>query len=277
MLKSKQPNKNKNSVIFYEGPSVLDGKPIVGILSNLESPSKNSKTGAYMVQTYIMRADISPLTAVYTDNEARKSVAGVPEARFGKEDSFPKAAVPVELIEKEDYSVCGNCPLKPSNQNVCYVNIAQAPSNIWKAYKCDRYLKFQDYPLDRVGRRTLRFGAYGDPTAIPFAAWQPLIDKFPEYTGYTHQWATCDRVWQNYLMASCETAKQREKAIAQGWRTTRITKDGSDLLDNEILCRNQAENIHCETCKLCDGVGKHGVDIVFKVHGAKRSHFATNF
>lgn len=237
---------NLNSCVFYEGPSVLDGKSIVGIVSNLTAPSKNTKTGAYVAQAYIMRSDISPLTAAYEDG---------------------------------DYSVCGNCPLKPSNQNICYVNLAKAPSNIWKAYKRDRYLTLEDYPLDKVGDRLLRFGAYGDPVAIPFEAWQPLVVKFLSRTGYTHQWRTCDRSWQKYLMASCETVEQVVDARLQGWRTARVVNQGDDLLDNELLCRYQAEEAialkpHCEQCKLCDGnMSKHHTDIVFNIHGARRKHF----
>jgi hypothetical protein len=263
---------NWNSCVFYEGPSVLDGKPIVGILSNLIAPSKNTKTGAYVAQAYIMRADISPLTAAYTDNG--------------------------------DYSVCGDCPLKPSNQNICYVNLAKAPSNIWKAYAANRYLTLKDYPLDAVGRRLLRFGAYGDPTAIPFTAWQPLVAKFPQHTGYTHQWQTCDRIWQKYLMASCETTEQVEEARSQGWRTTRVINPSDGLLDGELLCRNQARSgvalkdylrvaevssvestekeaqdaialkPNCEDCRLCDGnMGKSKTDIAFVVHGSRKKHF----
>ena len=51
-----------NGVILYEGPSLLDGEPIVAILTGLRSSSCNRKTGA-MLQTWIMRADVSPAEA----------------------------------------------------------------------------------------------------------------------------------------------------------------------------------------------------------------------
>ena len=50
--------KPMKSFIFYRGPSMLDGAPIVAIATD----SSNSKTGG-MVQTWILRADIDPVTA----------------------------------------------------------------------------------------------------------------------------------------------------------------------------------------------------------------------
>ena len=52
--------KNPNGYIIYEGASLLDGKPIVAIA--LTGKSTNTKTGA-MIQTFIIRSDIDPLTA----------------------------------------------------------------------------------------------------------------------------------------------------------------------------------------------------------------------
>ena len=47
---------------FYEGPSMIDGSPIVAIAT---ISSRNGKTGS-IVQTWIMPADIDPLTAIKT-------------------------------------------------------------------------------------------------------------------------------------------------------------------------------------------------------------------
>ena len=48
--------------IIYQGPSLLDGLPIVAIATYSD---KNTKTGK-VLQTYIMRSDISPLDASKT-------------------------------------------------------------------------------------------------------------------------------------------------------------------------------------------------------------------
>ena len=46
-------------MIIYQGPSLIDGSPIVAIAI---AQSGNVKTGN-MVQTYIIRADMSPMEA----------------------------------------------------------------------------------------------------------------------------------------------------------------------------------------------------------------------
>ena len=61
--------------LLYDGPSRLDRAPIIVLATGIDTPSKNQKTGP-MVQTYILRKDISPSEAV----------------RSGA-----------------DYSICGNC------------------------------------------------------------------------------------------------------------------------------------------------------------------------
>jgi hypothetical protein len=48
--------------VFYDGPSALDGAPIIGIAV---LKSRNAKTGD-MIQTFILRADESPLSAIDT-------------------------------------------------------------------------------------------------------------------------------------------------------------------------------------------------------------------
>lgn len=52
--------------VIYEGPSVLDGAPIVAIAV---TASDNRKTGN-MVQTYILRRDVHPSEALRTGDDA---------------------------------------------------------------------------------------------------------------------------------------------------------------------------------------------------------------
>jgi len=51
--------------IAYEGPSKIDGAPIVVIVNKINGDSKNDKTGA-IVQTFIIRSDIAPMAALQT-------------------------------------------------------------------------------------------------------------------------------------------------------------------------------------------------------------------
>ena len=66
--------------VFYRGKSPIDGAPIVAI-ATLES--KNGKTGD-MVQTWILREDISPLMAIKTG--ADRSICGNCVHRGAEED-----------------------------------------------------------------------------------------------------------------------------------------------------------------------------------------------
>lgn len=86
-------------MILYEGPSMLDGAPIVAIAT---MGTRNRKTGP-MLQTWIMRADVAP-------TDARKS--------------------------GEDASVCGDCPHR---DGTCYVTLWQAPLAVWRAYRRGSY------------------------------------------------------------------------------------------------------------------------------------------
>jgi hypothetical protein len=76
--------------ILYKGPSVLDGAPIVVIAT---MSTNNGKTGD-MVQTWILRDDVSPLEATKTG---------------------------------QDSSVCGECPHRHYLGGACYVTVFQAP------------------------------------------------------------------------------------------------------------------------------------------------------
>ena len=46
-------------MIIYDGPSMLNGKPIVAILTNINNPSVNTKT-VDMIQATIMPQGIKP-------------------------------------------------------------------------------------------------------------------------------------------------------------------------------------------------------------------------
>jgi hypothetical protein len=94
------------SGIIYNGPSLLDGKPIVVIAT---FSNRNTKTGA-VVQTYILRSDINPLEASKTG---------------------------------EDFSICGDCTMRgevttdPARKQAkgrrCYVNLGQGVLIVFKS------------------------------------------------------------------------------------------------------------------------------------------------
>ena len=233
--------------IFYRGPSVLDGSPVVGIAT---LSSTNIKTGPKgkrnMVQTWILRADMSPIEA---------SKAG------------------------EDSAICGACPHRHSLGGACYVNIGQAPLGIYRAFKRGAYPDLSDNPeaiAEALAGRAVRLGAYGDPAALPLDdAWRPLLASVTAWTGYTHQarHPNFDKGLLRYCMASADTPKQAQKLQAKGARTFRVKSAGAPLMSGELLCLSESKGVKCIDCGLCDGANREAPSIVIDVHGSRSSRF----
>ena len=230
-----------SSYILYEGPSRIDGAPIVVIATGFKVKSNNIKTGD-MIQTWILRQDMKPTEAVKT---------------------------------KQDVSVCGDCPHRGTS---CYVNVFQAPNNIWRAYVAGKYQQAKPDELGTLFKeRKVRFGAYGDPAAAPLHIWKAIASHAAGYTGYTHQWKDKKNAgFAKYCMASVDAVAEKTAAEARGFRTFRIRKS-SDHLDaiqaREVVCPASDEAGHliqCEQCMACNGTqsNRRG-SIAIIVHGSK--------
>ena len=215
-------------MIIYEGPSMLNGKPIVAILTNINNPSVNTKTGD-MAQLTIMPKGIKPSDAVKTG---------------------------------EDDAVCGDCNRRPSTAKAnglkpCYVN-PRAPNSIHRAYERGSYSTGIPEQLNKP----LRLGMWGDPAAMPYEIAKGLADMAPKHTGYTHQWARFPE-FNSICMASVDTEAQRLEANALGFRTYRVRDVGAPLMDGEIDCpeSDKSRNIQCADCGLCAGMAVKAKDI----------------
>lgn len=227
------------SGILFEGKSLLDGSPIVVIAI---AQSNNAKTGN-MVQTYIIRSDIDPITANRTGS---------------------------------DYAICGNCkhrgkanPDKTSglaDNRSCYVNLGQGVMQVYKAYKAGKYPILTPEQARIMGNaRMVRLGTYGDPAAIPFAVFEPLLSCAIGHTGYSHQLGLVPV--DPRLMVSADTAQEATKAQSKGYRTFRVIPIGStDRAQNEVICPATTHNVQCKDCGLCDGT-KKGKNVVIEAHG----------
>jgi len=149
-----------SGLVFYQGPSLLTGDPIVGIVT---FDSKNPKTGP-MAQAWILRADVDPSTAVKSG---------------------------------DDRAICGDCQHRSPEGHIgrsCYVIWWLGPAKVYKAYRQHAYTVSNDSEL--IGAMMLgshvRLGAYGDPAAIPYSRWLDVIRCASGHVGYTQQWRTCD-------------------------------------------------------------------------------------
>jgi len=220
--------------VLYEGPSAINGENIAAILT---LNSSNVKTGN-MAQLWILAKDTAPHIAQKTG---------------------------------EDSAVCGDCPIKKE----CYVLTFQGPLSVWNAYKRGSYMRISaNTPIfDRhifielVSTLIIRFGAYGDPAALPKWLIKSIAENCKDFTGYTHQWNKRKfNFLKNYFMASVETKKLAEKAIKKGFRYFRIKQSRADNFENEIDCPSD-NGVQCIDCKLCNG-SKQAANITIEAHGA---------
>lgn len=235
MLWRKKIKTKKNQTVLYDGPSQLTGEPILLVVTGTKTKSQNRKTGD-MLQAWILPKNIKPVDAV---------------------------------VSGADEMVCGDCKHRPSKGGACYVNVGQAPSGIWKALK--------DYTVadpSVIQGAVIRFGAWGDPAAIPAHVWKPIVESASRWTAYTHQWKDLDVKDWGWCMASVDTWKEYHQAKKAGWRTFRaILEDETQFSDKEIECLADAKDLQCSKCLLCDGNGRSSKikDIYIKVHGRSRS------
>jgi hypothetical protein len=224
--------------VIYDGPSMIDGKRIVAIVTGLTG-SRNAKTGA-MVQTYIIRPDMAPIEAVRTG---------------------------------ADVSICGGCVHRgdgTGGERSCYVTLVHGPRVVYDAYSRGIY---QDASPEAVAHvvagRMVRLGTYGDPAAVPLMVWEALIARTAGWTGYSHQWQTLTAGWSRLLMASVDSVEQMDEAHEQGWRTFRV---GSEPVRGvEINCPASEEagkRVQCIDCLLCMGsTSRSGKSIQIAPHG----------
>jgi hypothetical protein len=231
--------------VFYDGPSMLDGQPIIGIA--VTTKSQNGKIGN-LVQTYILRADAHPVDAIRTG---------------------------------DDVSICGDCPHRrnpATGARTCYVNVGQSVAAVYGAWARGSYplIDPRDAALQLAGR-IVRLGSYGDPAAIPVKHWRDLLTHAAGRTGYTHQWRNRPE-FRDLIMASADSALDRDVARSIGWRTFRVRTADEALAAREIVCPASPEGNNrrtCETCQACDGAAGNAAraSIAIIVHGASARRF----
>jgi hypothetical protein len=240
MTTSTQPN----GAVIYRGPSMLDGAPIVVIVTGLGKGSTNAKTGS-LLQTWILRDDVSPVDAIHSGQDA---------------------------------SICGACPHRGTVENgrnvgrSCYVAVFQAPRNVWQSERRGLYptLTPDEARAAFVGKK-VRLGAYGDPVAVPLDLWETVLTDADAFTGYTHQWRTCAPAFARLVMASCDSQADYIDAKAAGYRTFRVRTANEVRNTREVVCPASKEAGKKTTCAACLACGGHDskakADITIISHG----------
>ena len=253
-------NIKPRSSIIYNGPSLIDGSPIVCIAI---IGSSNIKTGAgnrNMLQTYIIRSDMSPMEA---------SKTGL------------------------DYAICGNCvhrgtptdnpDKKQALNRSCYVTLYQGPTMVYKTFKRGGYPTATPEQIRAIGAgQAVRMGSYGDPAAVPQHVWNMLLEHSAGHTGYSHQ-SKLPGVVVDYsrVMVSVESKASAQGYHLNGKRTFRVIpvatwkEQGKQaLLKSEILCPASVEagnKSTCIDCGLCKGSSIKGKSIAIVSHGTGRN------
>ena len=174
-------------------------------------------------------------------------------------------------------SVCGNCPHAGYNNNSCYVKWFQAPLQVWKSYKNNRYDYFKKSDLELIKNRSLRLGSAGDPTVIDLSIWKPLLDVCKNHTGYTHQWSNyfASR-FKGLFMASVDSFEEYLKASSLGFKCFYVKHESVKEPDNFIHCMASIEKgkkTNCNICNLCNG---NKSDIVINAHGNTKNRVLLN-
>jgi hypothetical protein len=200
--------------IFYRGPSMLDGSPVRLTATCLDRPSNNRKTGDCS-QFWILPDDVSP------------------------------------LLRDDRHGICGSgeteCPIAAC----CYLNWGQAPAQVWKTEYPD-YVPARDRHL--LSWKKHRYGAAGDPAAIPAAIWRAIRTQATQgWLGYTQFWRL-GRFWhlRSWLMASCNTMAEVKQAESKGWKAYVAVPEP---LPGLLACPYETSQgrIKCAQCGLCDG------------------------
>lgn len=192
-----------------------------------------------------------------------------------------KAEDPVRAVESGlDRLVCGSCPLRSTlgingkiGKRRCYVDLVQAPRNIWKTWKAGKYPLLPDISL--FARHKVRFGAYGDLTLLPFALAKQIAEASDGHSGYTHQWRKPSfQPWKQLIQASVETQAEQEIASAMGWSTFRvIPKDSSEVPSNGFECLSDSRGIQCADCLVCNGTQSKPKAVWIRAHGSGAKYF----
>ena len=235
--------KNKNGLILFKGKSLINNKKIVVVVTGLNAKTMNEKTGD-MLQTWILYDDMEPHKAF--------------------------------KIKKYGETVCGNCPHAGYNNNSCYVKWFQAPLNVYKAYKNNRYDYFNgDYEIFR--NKSIRFGSCGDPSLIPLYMVKKIIDVCKNHTGYTHQWSNNFAIrFKGLFMASVDNFEEYLKASNLGFKCFYVKHESLKDPDNFIHCMASTEKgkkTNCNICNLCNG---NKSDVVINAHGNTKNRVLLN-
>lgn len=259
-----------NGLVIYKGLSEIDNETPIVTIAHI-SPGYNDKIGQMTQIYYLVDTKESPVTVASSG---------------------------------QDFGICGNCKHRPVNLGSCYVTLFQGVRALAKAYNENSYFDLTgdfDIVLELLSliNFPIRFGAYGDPAAMPYdLQYQMAVAVDFRLTGYTHQWddfGTKFAAFKTFLHASVDTDQETKRAQEAGWNYYKIsTCDGAytgrtsdyaktkEILHvikspQETICPNTASSgvVNCASCLKCSGA--HGSPIINAIHGARTKKFQAEY
>jgi hypothetical protein len=232
----RKPLSKPQGYVIYEGPSFIDGGPIVMIGTNR---SINRKTGN-VIQTWILRQDVSP----------------------------------AEAAERElDWSICGNCIHRELKS--CYVNLWHGPEGVWRCYQDGKYTQYSRGDFKGRVARIGSYGdpaAVPFRTLMDVIA---DVDGWIGYTHQWQDEDLDIQRLAWFLMASVESNTEYFKAQEWGWRTFRVLRGPEDpIYSGEDMCSNYVSGVQCIDCQRCNGLfPPRDSNIAIPVHGWRAKRF----
>lgn len=230
-----------HSVVVWTGASMLTGDPIMVVASRIQRESNNAKTGD-MVQVYILPLRMSPRVAWHQGG-----------------------------IE----SVCPDACEHRSDQNKdCYVNWARL-TDTWKAGVRSIEAGRVSVPRGFFQGAIVRFGAGGDPSAVPLEVWTGIASEARGWSGYTANWRSLSADWGRLFMASVSSLPDVWRARSKGWRIYAASESAAmDTALSEAgvkVCPSHSVGLQCVACRQCDGTSKGSKrhDYYIPLHGAR--------
>jgi hypothetical protein len=272
-----------HGVIIYDGPSTLDGAPIVVVLTSLRGTSANSKTSGD-------GAGVLPLAQTYIIPRAMLAGMQAPPAGASKDE---RAAIKAansrqwfaNLAAGDDASACGACELRPSAvaaakvagifaPDPCYVlngppDVAAAiVAGAYPVATLDEATAYVRAMLQRNRIAGVRGGSWGDPAAAPVAVHAALHEAIhadgqrrrvlhPDgrerravWTCYSRTWEYAPAVaadgWRGLAMASAHTPEEAQRAHARGWRPFAVVDRRRPVdVDAAVTLAGAIPSAHC--------------------------------
>lgn len=240
-----------NGAVLWSGPSPHDGKPIVAIATGIARPSRNGKTGN-MVQVFIMRSDVDPLTALRAGMSG--SVCGGCALIGILRPPTPKERRREARRLRKLAKAAGRTELLKLAERACYVAVHQSVMAVFRAFVRGKYpTATPEQARNMFAGRALRLGAYGDPAFLPLDLLRTLTRNVSTWTGYTHAWRERPE-YLELLMGSADTQADAREIDLLGGRSFSGMKENEIIGTKSMQCpATTSKKLSCERCGRCNG------------------------